>query len=128
MMPRELRCSSPMEVISASSSAQPLRVPNWSTRVPRMRKRSTRILLLLWITREKRSSDKKKFTISFAECSRHSAKFKKHSANILPSVTLDKVHTAKKKWQRTLCRVSFIGQSAKSLRSTAPTLGKAKLP
>ena len=32
----------------------------------------------------------------FAECPRHSAKFKKHSANTLPSVTLGKAHAAKK--------------------------------
>ena len=64
----------------------------------------------------------------FAECLRHSAKAKLHSAKALPSAALGKEHTAKIDRQSLLCRVSFVGHSAKALPSAPGTLGKEKRP
>ena len=57
---------------------------------------------------------------NFAECQLHSAKDRLHSAKYLPSVTLDKRHSAR---QSLLCRVSEYGHSAKVMPS-ALILGK----
>ena len=65
----------------------------------------------------------------FAECLRHSAKARLHSAKPLSSAALGKEHTAKKIDQQSpLWRVSFIGHSAKALPSARKPLGKEKLP
>ena len=65
----------------------------------------------------------------FAECRRHSVKPKKHSAKGLPSVTLGKgfaeCYTRQTLYRQTLvCRVFFVGHSAKTLPSVQKTLGK----
>jgi hypothetical protein len=60
----------------------------------------------------------------FAECLWHSAKTFLHSAKALPSVTLGKEHTAKFTSAKALCRVFFIGHSAKTLLSAEKTLDK----
>ena len=64
---------------------------------------------------------------SFAECQGHSAKAQKHSATALPSVTLGKEHMASFCRQTAVCRVFFVGHSAKPLPSAGKTLGKIKM-
>jgi hypothetical protein len=68
---------------------------------------------------------------SFAECLTYSAKQRKHSANLLPSVALGKEEMAKSLpraglgTQQSLCRVPDKKHSAKSLPSAGGvTLGK----
>ena len=52
----------------------------------------------------------------FAECHKHSAKARKYSATTLPSVAHGEEHTVFKLWRSRLCRVLFLGHSAKCCR------------
>jgi len=60
----------------------------------------------------------------FTECQGHSAMAQKHSVTALPSVTLGIQHTASFCRQTTICRVLFVGHSAKPLPSIVKALGK----
>jgi hypothetical protein len=57
---------------------------------------------------------------------RHSAKAKLHSAKPLPSAALAKTTRQNIDRQNSLCRVPYIGHSAKALPSATGTLGKEK--
>ena len=68
----------------------------------------------------------------FVECQGHSAMASKHSATVLPSVTLGKQHTTSFCRQTAICRVFFVGHSVSLCRVSESTrqrftLGKMKM-